>query len=78
MERTTLRVVLHAGIFIASFMIFALGMGVGLAVNPAASTLLWMVAGVIAVGNVVCIIPVGVGTPTRGLRGVSEPLPSTP
>ena len=48
-----LRVVLHVAIFFAVFLIFTLGLGVGLAVNPAAGTFLCLVAGVVAVGNVV-------------------------
>ena len=56
-----LRVVLHVAVFVAAFLIFTLGLGVGLALNPAAGTLLWLVAGVIAVGNAVWIV--------RRLRG---------
>ena len=52
-----LRIVLHVAIFAAAFLIFTLGLGVGLALNPAAGTLLW----VVAVGNAVWI--------SRGLRG---------
>ena len=51
-----LRVVLHAAIFVAAFLIFTLGLGVGLALNPAVGMLLWLVAGLVAVGNVVWIV----------------------
>ena len=51
-----LRVVLHAAIVVAAFLIFTLGLGVGLALNPAAGMLLWLVAGLVAVGNVVWIV----------------------
>ena len=62
-----LRVVLHVAIFAAAILIFTLGLGVGLAVNPAAGTFLWMVAGVVAVGNVVWIV--------RRLRGRPDQRP---
>ena len=51
-----LRVVLHAAIFVAAFLIFTLGLGVGLAFNPAVGMLLWLVAGLVAGGNVVWIV----------------------
>ena len=57
-----LRVVLHV-----TFLIFTLGLGVGLALNPAAGVLLWLVAGVVAVGNAVWIV--------RRLRGRSDQRP---
>ena len=41
-----LRIALHVAIFAAALLIFTLGRGVGLALNPAAVTLLWLVAGV--------------------------------
>ena len=43
-------------IFAAALLIFTLSLGLGLALVPAAGTLLWLVAGVIAVGNVVWIV----------------------
>ena len=61
-----LRVVLHVAIFVAAFLIFTLGLGVGLALNPVAGTLLWLVAGVVAAG------------PTRDLEGMPELPSSTP
>ena len=63
-----LRVVLHVAIFAAALLIFTLGLGVGLALNPAAGTLLWLVAGVIAVGNVVWIVRRFRGRPDQGSR----------
>ena len=62
-----LRVVLHVAVFVAAFLIFTLGLGVGLALNPAAGTLLWLAAGVVAVGNAVWIV--------RRLRGRSDQRP---
>ena len=63
-----LRVVLHVAIFAAALLIFALGLGVGLALNPAAGTLLWLVAGVIAIGNVVWIVRHRCGRPDQRPR----------
>ena len=62
-----LRVVLHVAIFAAAFLIFTLGLGVGLALNPAAGTLLWLIAGAVAVGNAVWIV--------RRLRGRPDQRP---
>ena len=42
-----LGLVLHLAIFAAALLVFTLGRGVGLALNPA-DTLLWLVAGVVA------------------------------
>ena len=51
-----LRVILHAAIFAAAFLVFTLGLGIGLALNPAVGTLLWLVAGLIPVANAVWIV----------------------
>ena len=56
MVRTILRVVLHAAVFVIAFFTFILGLGVGLAVNPAAGTLLWVLAGLIVVANIILIV----------------------
>ena len=53
-----LRVILHVAIFAAALLVFTLGLGIGLALNPAVGTLLWLVAGLIAVANVVWIVRV--------------------
>ena len=53
-----LRVILHVAIFAAAFLVFTLGLGVGLALNPAVGTLMWLVAGLIAVANAVWIVRV--------------------
>ncbi len=56
MARTILRVALHAAVFVIAFFTFTLGVGVGLAVNPAAGTLLWVLAGIIVIANVAWIV----------------------
>ena len=56
MVRTILRVVLHTVVFVIAFFTFILGLGIGLAVNPAAGTLLWVLAGLIGVANVIWIV----------------------
>ena len=43
-------------VFAAAFLIAMLGLGVGLILNPAAGTLLSLVAAVVAVGNAVWIV----------------------
>ena len=56
MVRTILRVALHSTVFVIAFFTFILGLGVGLAVNPTAGTLLWVPAGLIAVANIIWIV----------------------
>ena len=56
MVRTILRVALHVALFGIAFFTFILGLGVGLAVNPAAGTLFWVLAGLIAVVNIIWIV----------------------
>ena len=46
----------HLAVFIAAILIFCLGLGVGLAFNATIALVLWVVAGVIAVTNVVLIV----------------------
>ena len=47
-----LRIAAHAGIFLVAALVFYVGLGVGLAVNPAGGTALWLLAAAIAVANV--------------------------
>ena len=54
--RTILRVAMHAAVFAIALFVFVLGLGIGLAVNPAAGTLLWVLAGLIGVANVIWIV----------------------
>ena len=51
-----LRFVLHGTIFFAFFLIFTLGLGVSLAVNPVVGIILCLLAGVIAVCNVLWML----------------------
>ena len=41
----------HALLFLAAVLIFYLGLGIGLIVNPAAGTALWFLAAAIGLGN---------------------------
>ena len=61
-----LRIVLHVAVFAAALLIFTLGLGVGLSLSSAAGTFLWLVAGVIAVGNIVWIVRRIRGRPDNG------------
>ena len=54
--KTALMVFLHIAIFVAAFIIYTLGLGIGLAANPAIGTLLWIVAAAIGVGNLAWIV----------------------
>ena len=54
--RTVLTTILHTAFVVVALFIFVLGLGIGLALNPALGTLLWVVAGVTAVGNTVWIV----------------------
>ena len=54
--RTAVQIALHVAVFIAAFFIFVLGLGIGLALNPAIGALLWLLGGLAAVGNVVWIV----------------------
>lgn len=51
-----LKVAAHVLLFVLALIVFYFGLGVGLAFNPALGTLLWLVAGAIAVGNILWIV----------------------
>ena len=51
----TLKTIVHVVLFVAAFIIFYLGLGVGLAVNPTGGTVLWILAAAIAIGNLLWI-----------------------
>ena len=51
-----LRIVAHVLLFILALVVFYLGLGIGLALNPALGTLLWLVSAGIAVGNILWIV----------------------
>ena len=53
---TTIRVIAHVLLFILAFVVFFLGLGVGLAFNPTIGTALWIAAGGIVVLNVLWIV----------------------
>ena len=46
----------HAFLFVLAFLIFYLGLGIGLAFNPILGTLLWLLAAAIAVGNILWLV----------------------
>ena len=48
-----LRVSLHILLFLVAIVVFYLGLGIGLALNPLIGTLLWFAAGAIGVLNLV-------------------------
>ena len=49
--RHALTIAWHLLLFLVAVVVFYLGLGVGLAWNPAVGTVLWVVAGAIALGN---------------------------
>ena len=51
--RIVLRLMLHILLFAVAAVVFFLGLGIGLSQNPAIGTLLWLVAGGIAVANAI-------------------------
>ena len=54
--RGPLKIVVHVLVFVAAVLVFYLGLGIGLAVNPFIGTVLWVAAAVIAVLNIVWIL----------------------
>ena len=51
-----LRVVAHVLLFVLAVGVFFLGLGIGLALNPALGTALWIASGAIVVLNVLWIV----------------------
>ena len=51
-----LRIVLHIAVFVIAGFIFFVGLGVGLALNPNLGTALWILAGLMALGNCLWIV----------------------
>ncbi len=51
-----LKIAIHVLLFILAIIVFYLGLGVGLALNPTAGTILWIVAAAIGVGNLFWIL----------------------
>ena len=60
----TLRLLIHAALFLIAIVVFFLGLGIGLQYNPQLGTALWLAAGVIVAINLVWIIR-GKPTPSR-------------
>ena len=53
---TPIRIAVHVVLFVLAVIVFYLGLGVGLALNPALGTLLWIVSGAIVVLNLIWIV----------------------
>ena len=53
---SVVRIVAHVLLFLLAFVVFFLGLGVGLALNPTIGTALWIGAGAIVVLNVLWIV----------------------
>ena len=53
---SVVRIVAHVLLFLLAFVVFFLGLGVGLALNPTIGTALWIAAGAIVVLNVLWIV----------------------
>ena len=54
--KTGLRIVLHVVLALLAVVIFYVGLGVGLALNPTIGTILWFVSGALFVGNLLWLI----------------------
>ena len=53
---TAVRIAVQALLFVLAVVVFFLGLGIGLALNPALGTLLWIVSGAIVVLNLIWIV----------------------
>ncbi len=53
---TAVRIAVQALLFVLAVVVFFLGLGIGLALNPALGTLLWITSGAIVVLNLVWIV----------------------
>lgn len=51
-----LKIAIHVLLFVVAIIVFYLGLGVGLIMNPTAGTILWAVAAAIGVGNLLWIL----------------------
>ncbi len=51
-----LKAAAHLLLFLVAVVVFFLGLGIGLQVNPTLGTLLWLAAAAIVVGNVVWLV----------------------
>jgi len=57
--RLAMMVGLHALLFVLAVLVFYLGLGIGLAFSPLAGAALWLVAGAIALANVLWLVGTG-------------------
>ena len=56
MNAARVRIAIHALLFLLAFVVFYLGLGVGLQINPTLGTLLWLVAAAIVALNLFWIL----------------------
>ncbi len=56
MNAARVRIAIHALLFLLVFVVFYLGLGVGLQINPTLGTLLWLVAAAIVALNLFWIL----------------------
>ncbi len=54
--KTGLRIVLHVVLALLAVVIFYVGLGVGLTLNPTIGTILWFASGALFVGNLLWLI----------------------
>ena len=54
--KTGLRIALHVVLALLAVVIFYVGLGVGLALNPTIGTILWFASGALFVGNLLWLI----------------------
>ncbi|MDE2839756.1 MAG: hypothetical protein OXM03_03925 [Chloroflexota bacterium] len=53
--RKTLKIIAHVVLFLVAFIVFYLGLGIGLTRDPNLGTAFWALAAAIALGNIFCI-----------------------
>jgi len=54
--RTAVRIAVQVLLFMLAVVVFFLGLGVGLALNPTLGTALWIASGAIAILNIIWIV----------------------
>lgn len=54
--RTAVRIAVQVLLFMLAVVVFLLGLGVGLALNPTLGTALWIASGAIAILNIIWIV----------------------
>lgn len=68
MPKIIAKIVVHALLFVVAMVVFFLGLGIGLQVNPTVGTILWGVAAVIAILNLLLIFLTSWGEDEKGTR----------